>query len=80
VSPVCPVCGHHDVHHSRFRSWFERLRFNVTGLVPYRCHRCEWRGWRRDATPGGKSIREIHKQLTEDELDELDPNVEPHRR
>ena len=80
---ACPACGHHDVHHSRFRGWAERLRFNLTGRVPFRCHQCNWRGWREDAAPPGESLREVHKQLTDDELDDLDPDAErvrPRRR
>ena len=49
----------------------ERLRFNVTGRVPFRCHQCNWRGWRRDASRSGDALREVHKQLTDDELDDL---------
>ena len=74
---ACPACGHLAVHHSRFRGWTERLRFNLTGRVPFRCHQCDWRGWREDASPAaGDASREVHKQLTEDELDELDPAAE----
>jgi len=72
VNLTCPACGRHDVHHSRFRSWVERVRFNVTGLLPFRCHQCDWRGWRKDVAPRGETLREVHKQLTEDELEKLD--------
>ena len=74
VSQACPVCGEHDLHHSRFKSWVERLRFGVTGLVPYRCHKCHWRGWREDLGRPVDSLREVHKQLTDDELEDLDPD------
>ena len=50
----------------------ERLRFNITGQLPFRCHRCDWRGWRKDPGAAGKSLREVHKQLTEEELNNLD--------
>ena len=48
------------------------MRFNVTGLLPFRCHQCDWRGWRKDVAPRGETLREVHKQLTEDELEKLD--------
>ncbi|HVZ19508.1 MAG TPA: hypothetical protein VG871_00520 [Vicinamibacterales bacterium] len=74
MSQACPACGAHDVHHSRFRSLLERLRFNLTGRVPYRCHQCDWRGWRQITSRPGEGLREVHKQLTDDELDGLDPD------
>jgi len=73
MSQACPACGHQDVHHSRFRSWVERLRFNMTGRLPFRCHQCNWRGWREDPSRPGE-LREVHKQLTDDELEDLDPS------
>ena len=82
MSQACPTCGQHDVHHSRFKSWVERLRFNVTGRVPYRCHQCQWRGWREDTSSKGDALREVHKQLTDTELERLDPDADdaPKRR
>jgi predicted RNA-binding Zn-ribbon protein involved in translation (DUF1610 family) len=75
VTLPCPRCGSHDIHHSRYRTWFERARWRVTGRVPYRCHDCEWRGWRSDAAVrvSGESLRRIHRDLTEAELERLDP-------
>jgi hypothetical protein len=55
----------------------ERLRFKLTSQVPFRCHQCAWRGWRADSSRPGESLREVHKQLTDDELDDLDPDAEP---
>ena len=70
----CPRCGSADVHHSRLRSWIETLRVSVTGRAPFRCHHCDWRGWRREARPrSGAQIREIHHDLTDAELEKLDP-------
>lgn len=74
---ACPNCGHHDVHHSRFRGWTERLRFNLTGRLPFRCHQCDWRGWRHDVARSSDSVREVHRQLTDEQLDDLDRHVEP---
>lgn len=83
MSQACPACGDRDIHHSRFRSWVERLRFNLTRRLPFRCHKCGWRGWREEITRSDEAVREVHKQLTDDELDNLDPDRErtgPRRR
>jgi len=41
--------------------------------VPYRCRRCNWRGWREHT---GESSRrhsgDVHRDLTEAELEELE--------
>jgi len=44
--------------------------------VPYRCRSCQWRGWRRDATArsSAEALRRIHRDLTDAELDRLDPD------
>ena len=73
VSLACPECGA-AIHHSRPRSWFERLRRRVTGRVPYRCHNCNWRGWRDDAKPGSSGPREVHRALTDAELERFEPD------
>jgi hypothetical protein len=76
VNEPCPGCGGHNVHHSRLRTHIERLRSRLTRRVPYRCHTCEWRGWRRDkAVPSSaEALRPIHRDLTEAELERLDPD------
>jgi len=42
--------------------------------VPFRCHACNWRGWRREfvATAGG--LRENQRALTDSELARLEPD------
>ena len=70
---LCPKCGK-SVHHSRPRSWVERLRRRVTGLVPYRCHACNWRGWRDEFPPAADGPREVHRALTDSELAKLEPD------
>jgi hypothetical protein len=45
----------------------------MTERVPFRCHSCGWRGWRSEAVPLGQGPREIHKTLTEAELERLEP-------
>jgi len=72
VSHHCPRCGSEDVHHSRFRTWIDRLRFNITGQVPFRCHQCDWRGWRQDRSRPGESLREVHRQLTDAEIERIE--------
>jgi hypothetical protein len=75
VSDPCPRCGSHNIHHSRLRTWFERARRRVTRRAPYRCRKCEWRGWRHDdARASGDTIRQIHRELTDAELERLDPD------
>ena len=41
----CPKCRSEDVRRSRTRSRWERWRKEITGKRPYRCRRCNWRGW-----------------------------------
>jgi hypothetical protein len=71
---LCPACGKASIHHSRPRSWFERVRRRVTGLVPFRCHSCNWRGWRNEFTAGSGGPREIHRALTDSEIAKLEPD------
>jgi hypothetical protein len=46
----------------------------VTGRVPFRCHACNWRGWRNELALAGDGPREIHRALTESELANLEPD------
>ena len=41
----CPKCRSEDVRRSRTRGRWERWRKEITGKRPYRCRRCNWRGW-----------------------------------
>ena len=41
----CPACGSTRVYPSRHRSTAERLHQVFTEKRPYRCRRCNWRGW-----------------------------------
>ncbi len=70
----CPNCGKSPLHHSRPRSWVERVRRRLSGTVPFRCHACNWRGWRNEfaLNPGGP--REIHQALTDSEIAKLEPD------
>jgi hypothetical protein len=79
VSESCPGCGAHDLHHSRLSGRLERIRWRLTGRVPYRCHSCQWRGWRRgDSTrSSAEALRRIHRDLTDAELERLDPDRAP---
>jgi hypothetical protein len=74
VTLACPTC-HASIHRSRSRSWIERLRRRVTRRAPFRCSACGWRGWRivePEDNPDGP--REIHRALTEAELERLEPD------
>ena len=71
---TCPQCSGETLHHSRTRSWVERIRRRMTERVPFRCHGCGWRGWLTELTPDGQGPREIHRDLTEAELERLEPD------
>ena len=47
----------------------------MTGLVPFRCHACQWRGWRKELAPGGNGPRGVHRALTDSELARLEPDT-----
>jgi hypothetical protein len=61
------------MHRSRSRSWFERFRRRLTGRVPYRCRVCHWRGWRIEPADSADGPREIHRALTDAEIELLEP-------
>jgi len=52
----CPRCGSQYIGRSSTRVWERPFRW-LTGLVPFRCRTCRWRGWRRPEwlklKPGG---------------------------
>jgi uncharacterized protein with PIN domain len=73
VAVACPRCNG-KVHHSRPRSWLERLRRRVTRRVPYRCHTCNWRGWRKDVKPRPQELRRTDRALTDAEIERLEPD------
>jgi hypothetical protein len=50
----------------------------MTGLVPFRCHACNWRGWRNEFAQGTGGPREIHRALTESEIARLEPDDHEH--
>jgi hypothetical protein len=75
VTHICPDCASDDVHHSRPRTFGEKLRFNFTGKVPFRCYACGWRDWLTE-TPKAEPppLPEVHKlPPTDDELSRLEP-------
>jgi hypothetical protein len=43
---ICPSCSSPRVYPSRVRNGLETLRHRLTDKQPYRCHACNWRGWR----------------------------------
>jgi hypothetical protein len=50
------------------------MRRQVTGRMPYRCHNGNWRGSRKNITPRALEPREIHRALTDAELERLEPD------
>ena len=44
-SDPCPSCGSREVHRSKARTLYERLRKAHTLKRMFRCHHCGWRGW-----------------------------------
>ncbi len=42
----CPNCNSDSIRRSRTRNRWERWRKEITGMRPYRCRECNWRGWR----------------------------------
>jgi hypothetical protein len=77
VSFSCTACGGR-LHHSRLKTWYDRARWRTTGLVPWRCGKCGKRAWHRDAGTAMTidEARDVRPQLTERELDGLDPDAE----
>jgi hypothetical protein len=63
------------MHHSRTRTWIERLRRRMTGRVPYRCRACGWRGWRHEPAEGLHGPRKVHRELTDAEIERLEPDA-----
>ena len=70
---MCPAC-HASTHRSRSRSWIERIRRQVTGRAPFRCSACGWRGWRVEPVEPVSGPREVHRALTDAELERLEPD------
>jgi hypothetical protein len=53
----------------------ERVRRQITGRVPYRCRRCNWRGWRDHVATGGHDRDDDRRALTDAELEDLEPDT-----
>ena len=73
----CEACGGRNIHHSRLRNWAERVRFRLTSRVPFRCHDCDWRGWRADTAARRRRTPDIterilHRSVSDDEVNQLD--------
>ena len=45
-SEPCARCGSRNVHRSKVRGAYERFKKVHTPTRPFRCHDCDWRGWR----------------------------------
>jgi hypothetical protein len=46
----------------------------VTGRAPFRCSACGWRGWRVEPVEPLSGPREVHRALTDAELERLEPD------
>jgi transcriptional regulator NrdR family protein len=79
----CPTCQSSRVYPSRLRSTLERIRQRITERQPYRCHACNWRGWREvefesaspsiDVTPEDLRTGRAATPLSSKDVDQLDP-------
>ena len=67
----CPECGSARLYPSRTRGVLERLRRVVTPSQPYRCHKCDHRGWYALHLPLASAKREL-------DPDDLRANPAPH--
>jgi hypothetical protein len=56
----CPKCGSADIRPSRPKRAWEVLRKKITATSPYRCARCDWRGW----TPGDQRLETADSATT----------------
>ena len=41
----CKYCGTHTAFRSHRKNFIEFLRTRLTGMVPFRCYRCQRRFW-----------------------------------
>ena len=55
---------------ARDHGWSARRQ--VTGRAPFRCSACGWRGWRVEPVEPLDGPREVHRALTEPELERLE--------
>jgi len=51
------------------------VRRSVTGRVPYRCRRCNWRGWLEHVGESSQTTGGVRRELTDAELEELEPDA-----
>jgi hypothetical protein len=47
VAEPCPKCQSLTLHRSKARTLAERIRRNFSPQRPFRCAKCDWRGWLR---------------------------------
>ncbi len=79
----CPSCGSLRVYPSRLRGLLDRLRQEMTGRQPYRCHECGWRRWQPmqtheegpEAGPDDLRTGREASPVTPSDLDRLDPQT-----
>ena len=51
------------------------MRRSVTERVPYRCRRCNWRGWLEHVGESSRTPGAVRHELTDAELEELEPGA-----
>jgi hypothetical protein len=74
VNPICPTCGSDDVHHSRPRTFTEKLRSQFSEKVPFRCYACGWRDWLSErSVVAAAPPAEVHKPPPEPQPKREDP-------
>ena len=49
TAAICPECHASALYRSHTTSAFEEKRKQFGSKRPYRCHKCQWRGWLEDA-------------------------------
>jgi len=69
----CPKCASRDVHRSRSRNRWERLRGEITRKRPHRCYTCRWRGWGEETGP---TFTAAERAMAERAIAPEPPNLE----
>jgi hypothetical protein len=79
---ICPHCESANIHRSKTRSVFERVRRRLTHKRLHRCHDCGWRGWGEETIEMAKVARSPDESRDEDGVrpEELDALFPPRER
>jgi hypothetical protein len=75
----CVACGSSNIHRSRPRNLYERVKKLYTPSRPFHCHDCGWRGWLQPLqSPGTASV--VSEAAPDLDLTALDAVLAAHRR